>query len=100
MFGVQCLIIEELIGGLSLAKDEDGGMDLRLDEEVLQTQIEKFDLCVGRFLTDRTINFMAMRNRLANIWRPGKGVNIKELGNGYYLFQFYHIVDLKKGCRV
>ena len=75
------------MGGLSLVKDEEGGRDLRLDEEALQTQIEKFDLfLMGRFLTDRTINFMAIRNKLTDIWRPCKGVNIKELGNQYYLF--------------
>ena len=89
------------MGGLSLVKDEDGGRDLRSDEEVLQTQIEKVDLFImGWFLTDRTINFMAMRNKLADIWRPCKGVDIKELGNQYYLFLVLSHCGSQKGCRV
>ena len=49
---------------------------------------------VGRFLTDKPINFTAMKNTLASVWEPGKGINIKEVGAGRYLFQFYHEVDV------
>ena len=35
-----------------------------------------------------------MKNTLASVWEPGKGINIKEVGAGRYLFQFYHEVDV------
>ena len=51
---------------------------------------------VGRFLTDRSINFNFMRDRLSHLWRPGKGVCISELANQRYIFKFFHAVDLKR----
>ena len=51
---------------------------------------------VGRFLTDRSINFNFMRDRLSHLWRPGKGVCISELANQWYIFKFFHVVDLKR----
>ncbi|XWS61688.1 hypothetical protein CRYUN_Cryun07bG0147300 [Craigia yunnanensis] len=50
---------------------------------------------VGRFLTDRPINFVAMKNTLALIWRPVKGVFIKDLSPSLFLFQFFHELDLE-----
>ena len=45
---------------------------------------------VDCFLTDRTINFTAMRDTLIPIWRPVKGVHVKELKDNLYIFQFFH----------
>ncbi|CAN1847889.1 hypothetical protein LINPERHAP1_LOCUS38706 [Linum perenne] len=36
-----------------------------------------------------------MHHHLANIWRPGKGVMIEELGNRLILLCFYHERDLR-----
>lgn len=36
-----------------------------------------------------------MKSKLADIWKPAMGVTIKEIDPGIYLFQFYHIKDLK-----
>ena len=58
---------------------------------------ETFELSlVGRFLTDRSINFNFMRDRLSHLWRPGKGVCISELDNQRYIFKFFHVVGLKR----
>ena len=53
-------------------------------------------ILVGRFLTDRSINFNFMRDLLSHLWRPGKGVSISELTNQRYIFKFFHVVDLKR----
>uniref|UniRef100_A0A803QRP6 Reverse transcriptase domain-containing protein n=1 Tax=Cannabis sativa TaxID=3483 RepID=A0A803QRP6_CANSA len=50
---------------------------------------------VGKFLTNRTLDFDAMRHTLASLWQPGKGVYIKELDTNRYLFQFYHEIDVQ-----
>ena len=44
---------------------------------------------VGRFLIVEPINFMAMKNTLAFIWEPGKGINIMEVGSGRFLFSVF-----------
>lgn len=56
----------------------------------------RYDLClVGRFLTEKTINLRAMKSKLADVWKPMMGINIKELEQGIYLFQFYHQDDMQ-----
>lgn len=80
---------------LSLSKDEDDGIILEAGS--VSQGGPNIKLClIGRFLTDRPINFNAMKNRMASIWRPGKGICIKELGANLYLFQFFHEVDLNR----
>ena len=51
---------------------------------------------IGRFLTDRSINFNFMWDHLSHLWRSGKGVCIYELANQRYIFKIFHVVDLKR----
>lgn len=50
----------------------------------------------GRFLSDRPIRTNIMVDRLASIWRPGRGVSIKEKETGLFLFQFFHQIDKER----
>lgn len=80
---------------LSLSNAEEEELILEVDP---RQHIEgQYKHClVGQFLTDRSINFIAMKNRIASIWGPGRGVCIKELGSQLYLFQFIHeVVSLR-----
>lgn len=57
--------MESMFEDLSLSKDEDEELVLDIGEE--QQQLNHLERClVGHFLTDRTINFNVMRNRMAN----------------------------------
>ncbi|MBA0703148.1 hypothetical protein Goari_022666, partial [Gossypium aridum] len=49
---------------------------------------------VGYFLTASVINFQAMRNTMANIWHPLEGVMISNLVEKWFLFKFYHELDI------
>ncbi|KAL8094551.1 hypothetical protein AgCh_036179 [Apium graveolens] len=40
--------------------------------------------------------FHGIATHNGGIWRPGKGVYMKELDTNLYLFQFYHEVDVKR----
>ncbi|KAM6543198.1 hypothetical protein CsatB_007645 [Cannabis sativa] len=86
--------------------EEEDGYNIWLDEEsevVLdydtndQTEKDYDDrwCLVGRFLTERSIDFDAMQHLLASLWQPGKGMFVKELDTNRYLFQFYHEIDIK-----
>nr|DAD30367.1 TPA_asm: hypothetical protein HUJ06_009218 [Nelumbo nucifera] len=37
-----------------------------------------------------------MKHRMVSIWRPGKGVCIKDISGQRFLFHFFHSVDLKR----
>ncbi|KAJ9141031.1 hypothetical protein P3X46_031615 [Hevea brasiliensis] len=39
---------------------------------------------------------MALKQIMASVWRPMKGILIKELGNNVYLFQFFHELDVER----
>lgn len=90
------------MNNITLDDEEEGGLALE------ETECEKggegfkdFDtkLCLmGRFITEGVVDFSAMQQTLAALWRPGKGVYIKEIDTNLYLFQFYHELDIKRVC--
>lgn len=42
------------------------------------------------------MDFQAMQQTLAALWRPVKGVYIRELDVNLFLFKFYHEIDIKR----
>lgn len=85
--------INERMAGIGIEDEENE--ELVFDEEV-EEGVNKFELClVGRFLTEKNINSRAMKSKLADIWKPARGISIKELKTGFFLFQFYHADDMK-----
>lgn len=66
-----------------------------IEEAAIQTNKDNFIL-VGRFLTKNNINFSAMQNVMASLWRPRKRIEIHDLGVYRSSFIFYHIMDLTK----
>ncbi|KAA3462160.1 reverse transcriptase [Gossypium australe] len=59
------------------------------------TQIQDFCL-VGRVLTDNVVNFPTLKNTLADLWHPLRGVTITEMEDKRILFRFYNEIDLKR----
>ncbi|KAL6494399.1 hypothetical protein OROGR_031199 [Orobanche gracilis] len=45
---------------------------------------------VGRFLTDKPIKVEAMQRVMASVWRPTRGVDVFEIGENLFRFDFYH----------
>ncbi|KAL8118945.1 hypothetical protein AgCh_016437 [Apium graveolens] len=98
----------DLIQGMnviSLVDEEERGLEIEQSVgDVTGLQIQGFDpkLCVvGRFISEGKVDFMAMQHTMATLWKPGRGVYMKELDLNLYLFQFYHELDVKRvmeGC--
>uniref|UniRef100_A0A803NIF1 DUF4283 domain-containing protein n=1 Tax=Cannabis sativa TaxID=3483 RepID=A0A803NIF1_CANSA len=89
------------------------GVTSGVNEDVYSFQLEEDDLeavpvgnegeeegiddrwcLVGRFLSNRMIDFDKMQNILASLWQPGMGMFVKKLDDNRFLFQFYHEVDI------
>lgn len=90
--------IIDAMNNITLEDEEEGGLDIEV-EEVNNGAFAGFNakLCVvARFITDGNADFQALQQTLASLWKPGKGVYIKELENNLYLFQFYHELDVKR----
>ncbi|XP_062089039.1 uncharacterized protein LOC133795601 [Humulus lupulus] len=86
--------IEEEFGGIMLEDEEMGGLSLAAEEED-----EGFDVrwcLVGRFLNAGVIDTQEMQHMMAFLWKPGKGLYVKELGKNLFLFQFYHEIDIQR----
>lgn len=81
------------MGNLDIESEENE--NLVFEEDVIELT-NKFELClVWRFLTGKNLNMKAMRSRLADVWKPAMGINIKEIDSGIFLFQFFHEKDMK-----
>ncbi|XP_074352194.1 uncharacterized protein LOC141691368 [Apium graveolens] len=90
------------MNNITLDDEEDGG--LALEEIVVDGEIDGFQdfdanlYLIGRFITEGVVDFPAMRQTLAALWHPGKGVYIKKIDTNLYLFQFHHKIDIKRVC--
>ena len=51
---------------------------------------------VGKFFTEKPINFTYMKNTMAGLWCPIRGMCIKDVDHNLFLFQFYHHLDVRK----
>ena len=77
--------------------DDDGVEGLVISAEEAPVKVHSTRLCLfGKFLSDKAVNFNAMKTTLATLWRPMRGVKIKNLGQQLFSFQFYHDMDLER----
>lgn len=53
-------------------------------------------MLVGKFLTEKNINYNAMQNVMAGLWRPKEGTEVHEMGGLRYSFVFFHKLDIQK----
>lgn len=84
--------LEAQMADMNIEDEENEGFVFEGDVE---EEVNKYELClIGRFLTEKSINTRAMKTKMADIWKPTMGINIKELEQGIYLFQFYHKEDM------
>ncbi|MFQ6652644.1 hypothetical protein Gotur_024410, partial [Gossypium turneri] len=70
--------MEGEFAGLSLEEEEDEILQIQFDVET-NGEVVVLQL-VGCFLTASIVHFPAMRNTIANVWHPVKGVQIRDLG--------------------
>lgn len=85
--------LEKLYEKLTIEDEEDSG--IIVGTEGVQESKESFVL-VGKFLTDKHINFQAKQNVLASLWRPKEGMEVHDIGGYRYSFIFFHVMDLRK----
>lgn len=78
----------EAMNNITLEDEENEGLAFEVTTEDLNVDQEiNPHLClVGRFLVDGVVDFPAMKQTMAALWRPGKGVFIKEIDVNLYLF--------------
>ncbi|MCI43868.1 hypothetical protein A2U01_0065107, partial [Trifolium medium] len=81
--------------GLSLHEEEEEGFSFEFEEEG-EEQVNLQWCLVGRFLCERPIHFNSMKVRMADLWKPVKGVIIKEAKPGLFLFCFGHPIDMEE----
>ncbi|VFQ81500.1 unnamed protein product [Cuscuta campestris] len=89
--------IDNGIAAISLDNEDEDG--LVFGDEIGDSSIQQpaYDFClVGRFLTERPVNFVAMKNTMASLWRPEEGMVVKEVGAGLYIFQFGALAEMER----
>uniref|UniRef100_A0A803P2Y2 Reverse transcriptase domain-containing protein n=1 Tax=Cannabis sativa TaxID=3483 RepID=A0A803P2Y2_CANSA len=76
--------------------EEEDLAELPVGQEGEEEGIDDRWCLVGRFLSNRMIDFDKMQNILASLWQPGMGMFVKKLEDNRFLFQFYHEVDIQR----
>lgn len=70
-------------------EEDEGAVILNAPATTPTTDRKKWTL-VGRLLTDKVINFPAMQQSFAGLWRPTMGLCIQDLAPNLFSFTFYH----------
>lgn len=86
--------LEEYYATLNIQNDDDAEVDLPYGEEDT-TEVDSFML-VGTLITEKTVKFSYMKETLAKVWRPGKGMVAKEFSTNLYIFYFFHEKDRRR----
>lgn len=85
--------INQRMENMGIEEEENIGFILEGD---VDENINRYELClVGKLLTEKSINTRMMKTRLADVWRPTMGINIKDLDQGMFLFQFFRKEDMQ-----
>ncbi|XP_031111763.1 uncharacterized protein LOC116015730 [Ipomoea triloba] len=93
---------DEGVAGLSerwadmVLEDEDLAFEpVGADAEELVGGLQETWSVVGRFLTKKFVKLEYMRQVMASVWKPVRGVTITELQPNLFLFVFFHITDMQ-----
>ncbi|CAH9112247.1 unnamed protein product [Cuscuta epithymum] len=82
---------------MAIGEDE---AEINLDEGeldgVLAEEVAAGFPVIGQILTDRKVRLSEMKEQIVALWRPGKGMSVKEIGDKRYLFFFNHRFDMKR----
>ena len=73
---------------VTIEDEEDFGLVYEEDESASRIRTQSWCL-VGKFLTDRIINSQAMKSTLSALWRPMKGVFIRDIKPNLFYFSFF-----------
>ncbi|XP_074352663.1 uncharacterized protein LOC141691808 [Apium graveolens] len=87
--------MKDAFATIQLEDEEYSGLNCENVEEDL-SEIDTRWCLVGHFLTDSHIDFQVMQHKMASLWRPGRGVYMKQLDSNRFLFQFYHKIDIRR----
>ncbi|CAN1812132.1 hypothetical protein LINPERHAP1_LOCUS26440 [Linum perenne] len=89
----QVIIDQELLALQSLAIDDDA---LVFPDEDDNQVAWGYEYClVGWLLTNKQYNLNALKNLMASIWQPGRGLQVQDIGDKLILFRFFHEKDVR-----
>ncbi|KAK5845134.1 hypothetical protein PVK06_001288 [Gossypium arboreum] len=87
-----CAPMEDELVNLYLANEEEEAF-----QEDPKNSTNDLQFClVGSCLTDSVVHFPSLRNTLANLWHPIRGIAIMDLGDKRYMFKFFYVVDMNR----
>lgn len=65
---------------------------VQADDAVVETEF----FLVGRLVTEKPTKFTFLKDTMASVWRPMKGLNARELQPHLYLFRFFYDKDVAR----
>ena len=93
--------LEGLWQKLTLTEEDEGVVIADGDGDDDDFEINGSLCLIGTLLSLRPFNFEALKNTMIGLWKPIKGLHMRDMGNDILLFQFNYVVDKMKvveGC--
>lgn len=82
---------------LAINDEEENGLILEEEPSDENADLDYSHCLVGRLLTNRKVNFLAMQDTLSSVWRPVKGVFMEATSfPNVFLFKFFHELDVRR----
>ena len=86
--------METRIAQLFISVEEDDAFTLKGSP---CSQTVSYELCmVGKLLSPSRIHVPFFKERVAAMWRPGRGIFVQELDDRRFLFKFFHEYDISR----
>ena len=84
--------LEDIWSRLKLTEDEE--TVTVFEEEVPQEKVEEIELSLlGKLLTTHNFNMRVMKMVFKSIWKPSKGMIVREMDENLFLFQFWVVFN-------
>lgn len=87
--------LEKECASLTIAEEDEVG--LIIDKVDVNDESEDYRfVLVGRLAIEKPVKFNILKDTLASIWRPGRGMNVMEMAPNLFMFHFFHEVDITR----
>lgn len=81
--------MEEDPANLSISEEEE--IPFRGQDNADAVEEDFWFWLVGKVFTNNVVNFPSLRNTLADLWHPLRGVTISDIGDKRILFRFFFL---------
>lgn len=87
--------LELMYDSLKLMDEEDSCLIIG-DEDFSEVVEDNILVLVGKLITEKPFKFHIMKETMASVWRPGRGMRVTEIASNLFWFELFHELDVSR----